>query len=855
MMKKHLLMKTLLVALVCLVGGTSSVWGASNFLTTWTGQVGTATNSGNFEYATKKVKIAAGETYVYTLTNFNDGNNEHYWQNWVVEGNLGDKYFDCEARGHQWQAGSGPVPSYSQVMAYTDVENFQTAYNGANVTITISRNAAGDQFTVTHTSNVLGTTVGNTDKYYGGTWTVAVGAEEEWDIYITEEYAHFVVTKVVKNGSQFNYVSSESAYTDQDNNTTNYDGTSVDNLKLYYTQYRDWGNNDGTVKVNTSGKMSFYKFDLTDIKNKLTTDGGTITGVTFSVYGNGDGGDCGKVRILGYNPVWSSSTITNATVTNNAGTIPGTVSGTGSFQPLNTTSEMTMSGAGTTLTANALAYVNSAIAAGQDYVTIAMAANYTRTGLLKTWANLEFTYTAAVVYEATFVETNSLNPTVTVYTDAERTLPIAKNELEANTTYYYRAVLAGYENYEGTFDVETSDPVVNFTMTAKTPVTSITVNYIYNEAIVYSEVQSAIDGLYVGDSYNVPFRMYVMNGSTLYKSTKRGSNPWYGEPTILTANTVVEKAVTPVDLGGGAIVLFEDLDNSTAQNAGIRASYCSAYDNRAYTSAENLPAGIYDFIVFGQNKTRGSSVKVGETTVFTAAEVGGAGSWNEHTFSNVAVPAAGKLSFVAGGSSTYDDYDIIIAVLKSVPVTVTDAAFATYVPSYDLNFSATEIEAYKVKVTSKGVATLTKVNNVPAGTPVLLYKAGGDTENIPVMTGAAAVSDNDLVAGTGAAVATTVGEYTNMILNNVGGNVGFYFANGQTVATNRAYLHFATTLAPDPAAARMTMIFEDDDVTGVNEVRSQKEDVRSEWFDLQGRKVAQPQKGLYIVNGKKVVLK
>ena len=104
------------------------------------------------------------------------------------------------------------------------------------------------------------------------------------------------------------------------------------------------------------------------------------------------------------------------------------------------------------------------------------------------------------------------------------------------------------------------------------------------------------------------------------------------------------------------------------------------------------------------------------------------------------------------------------------------------------------------------------------------------------------------------AVATTVGEYTNMILNNIGGNVGFYFAAGQTVAANRAYLHFATTLAP-AAAARMTMIFEDDDVTGVNEVRSQKEDVRSEWFDLQGRKVAQPQKGLYIVNGRKVVVK
>ena len=27
------------------------------------------------------------------------------------------------------------------------------------------------------------------------------------------------------------------------------------------------------------------------------------------------------------------------------------------------------------------------------------------------------------------------------------------------------------------------------------------------------------------------------------------------------------------------------------------------------------------------------------------------------------------------------------------------------------------------------------------------------------------------------------------------------------------------------------------------------------WYDLQGRRVMQPQKGIYIVNGKKVVLK
>ncbi len=187
-------------------------------------------------------------------------------------------------------------------------------------------------------------------------------------------------------------------------------------------------------------------------------------------------------------------------------------------------------------------------------------------------------------------------------------------------------------------------------------------------------------------------------------------------------------------------------------------------------------------------------------------------------------------------------------------VTVSSAGYATYVSTNDLDFSATTIKAYTAKVnTSTGVITLTKVDNVPAGTPVLLYVDGGKTESIPTMTGAATVGDNDLVAGTGATVATTdgAGNY-NYILNNVSG-IGFYKANGQTVATNRAYLQTTYNVA---SGARMMMVFADEDMqtTGISDVRSKTEDVKGNFFDLSGRRVAQPTKGLYIVNGKKVVL-
>ena len=49
--------------------------------------------------------------------------------------------------------------------------------------------------------------------------------------------------------------------------------------------------------------------------------------------------------------------------------------------------------------------------------------------------------------------------------------------------------------------------------------------------------------------------------------------------------------------------------------------------------------------------------------------------------------------------------------------------------------------------------------------------------------------------------------------------------------------------------------FGEGEVTGVNEVIGVKEVNDNSYYDLQGRKVTKPTKGLYIVNGKKVIIK
>ena len=89
------------------------------------------------------------------------------------------------------------------------------------------------------------------------------------------------------------------------------------------------------------------------------------------------------------------------------------------------------------------------------------------------------------------------------------------------------------------------------------------------------------------------------------------------------------------------------------------------------------------------------------------------------------------------------------------------------------------------------------------------------------------------------------------ILYNKDGNVGFYKVDGSTnkVAANRAYL------TADGAGVRALTIDFSGEETGVNAIDNGQLTMGNAVYDLQGRRVSRPTKGLYIMNGKKVVLK
>jgi len=84
--------------------------------------------------------------------------------------------------------------------------------------------------------------------------------------------------------------------------------------------------------------------------------------------------------------------------------------------------------------------------------------------------------------------------------------------------------------------------------------------------------------------------------------------------------------------------------------------------------------------------------------------------------------------------------------------------------------------------------------------------------------------------------------------------IGFYqtTTTSFTLGANTAYL--PSNFAPAPGGARAFYGF-DEDPTSIGRSLRTVEQSSQTFYDLQGRKVTQPTRGLYIVNGKKVVIK
>ena len=134
---------------------------------------------------------------------------------------------------------------------------------------------------------------------------------------------------------------------------------------------------------------------------------------------------------------------------------------------------------------------------------------------------------------------------------------------------------------------------------------------------------------------------------------------------------------------------------------------------------------------------------------------------------------------------------------------------------------------------------------IPCGQAVLMKS----TEKEPMFVTADSEGTGDYstnsLQGTQVDIPTSSIEGTVYTLANDKGEFGFFKYTGETLKGGKAFL-----VMPGGSQARI-YIAGLGDATGIESVKA--EDGQGTYYDLQGRRVSQTQKGIYIVNGKKVV--
>ena len=207
---------------------------------------------------------------------------------------------------------------------------------------------------------------------------------------------------------------------------------------------------------------------------------------------------------------------------------------------------------------------------------------------------------------------------------------------------------------------------------------------------------------------------------------------------------------------------------------------------------------------------------------------------------------ADNVTFLYGGTNTIGITSIIVYYAgPTISVTMDEAGYMTYY-NFGAALSFEGVTAYKVSSVGNDHVNLTEITEAPSNTPVIL-KANPGNYDLTVIASATSVGTNKLRISDGESATSDKNVY--VLAKPAGKEVGFYkWAGANSLSAGKIYI---TATTAEPTAREFLSL--GDEATGIKTAESVTE--RGVVYDLQGRRVAQPARGLYIENGKKVIIK
>lgn len=204
-----------------------------------------------------------------------------------------------------------------------------------------------------------------------------------------------------------------------------------------------------------------------------------------------------------------------------------------------------------------------------------------------------------------------------------------------------------------------------------------------------------------------------------------------------------------------------------------------------------------------------------------------------------------------GRTNQSADFDYIYIEKTAETITLnsaTDYTYSTFCSDYDLDFSSVnDVEVYKVAILGDKVVT-TKIEDgkVKAGTGIIIKNVNHVASvTVPVTSNVADLTGNDLKAATTDVPSDGAKYFALTKLSD--GKVGFALvAKDVVIPAGKAYLE-----VPGKTGAKFFSL--DGEVTGIESIKTAKAD--GAYYTLEGVKTTKPVKGIYIHNGKKIVVK
>lgn len=362
------------------------------------------------------------------------------------------------------------------------------------------------------------------------------------------------------------------------------------------------------------------------------------------------------------------------------------------------------------------------------------------------------------------------------------------------------------------------------------------------------------DKNFEGETVSSPYLRYVEKDGVWYEAA-RGTSAFYKASTELDSdNQELVIAYKKSDINNVAYFKeaeeIEGLTVSTNQNADVRCSNAAG----AYNSSETpvvvttLPAGTYQLTVglWGGKDTQNFKLNDGGEEPWTIPFTGSF----QDVSKELVLKAETEISIPKSDAANGRCLDYVLIQKTAESVSVSKVKFATYVPTFNVVVPA-DAKVYTAKVNeAKSAVVLTEVSAgfvIAKGTPVLVGAEAGSYNFAASADEATTVADNDLKA----AAADTKGDGATIyaLVEQDGKAVFAPLKEGVAVSLGHAYLKL-----PAASATRFYSIQFGGETTGINEVNAAAK-ADGAYYTLQGVKTSKAAKGIYIHNGKKVVIK